>query len=72
MSLKPIILWSHKTGPNPWKVAIILEELGLPYVNKFLTLDEVKDEFYLGLDPNGRVPTIQDPNTDLTIWEVRI
>jgi len=25
------LTWSIRKGPNPWKVAIILEELGLPY-----------------------------------------
>lgn len=24
------------TGPNPWKVAIILEELNIPYTTKFM------------------------------------
>jgi glutathione S-transferase len=43
-SLKPIILYSHKSGPNPWKVAILFQELGIPYETKFL-------EF--GNGPNG-------------------
>ncbi|KAG5936206.1 hypothetical protein E4U59_005155 [Claviceps monticola] len=30
-SLEPLTLYSHAGGPNPWKVAIILEELSLPY-----------------------------------------
>jgi len=33
---KPITLWSHGTGPNPWKVAIVLEELGVSYETKFM------------------------------------
>ncbi|KAK4497658.1 hypothetical protein PRZ48_010311 [Zasmidium cellare] len=69
-SLKPITLWGHKTGPNSWKVAFILEELGIPYEHKFLQLAEMKEEPYEALNPNGRVPTIEDPNNDgLTIWE---
>ena len=35
-ALKPIILYTHKSGPNPWKVAILLQELNVPYENKFL------------------------------------
>lgn len=33
--LKPIKLYSHLGGPNPPKVAIILEELGVPYEQEF-------------------------------------
>ncbi|CAF9941178.1 MAG: glutathione S- transferase, nitrogen catabolite repression regulator [Alectoria fallacina] len=65
-----ITLWSHKGGPNPWKVAILLEELGLPYETKFLDMQtEVKAQPYTDKNPNGRVPTIDDPNTGITLWE---
>lgn len=66
MSLKPIHLYSHKGGPNPWKVAIILEELGVPYKTTF---PSVKEEPFLSVNPNGRVPAIEDPNTGITLWE---
>ena len=59
-------------GPNPWKIAILLEELGLKYELKLLEFPELKKEPYESLNPNGRVPTIQDPNTGLTIFEVRL
>ncbi len=29
--MQPLILHAHGTGPNPYKVAIALEMLGLPY-----------------------------------------
>ena len=46
---------SKSQGPNPWKVAIILEELGLKYENKFLTsMEEVKAKPYTDKNPNGR------------------
>ncbi|EOO03819.1 putative glutathione s- protein [Phaeoacremonium minimum UCRPA7] len=69
MSLKPITLWAHDSGPNAWKVAIILEELDVPYTVKFLEFPDMKKEPYVSINPNGRVPAIQDPNTGTTLWE---
>ncbi|OJD30524.1 glutathione s-transferase [Diplodia corticola] len=68
-SLKPIVLYSHATGPNPWKVAIILEELQIPYETKFLEFPEMKQEPYESINPNGRVPAIEDPNTGIKLFE---
>ena len=38
---KPIKLYSHAGGPNPWKVALILEELKLPYETQIMAFDDV-------------------------------
>lgn len=35
MSSQPFTLYSHKQGPNGWKVAILFEELGLPYKSEW-------------------------------------
>jgi glutathione S-transferase len=70
MSLTPLELWAHWGAPNPWKVCMILEVLNLPYKLHFLEFSDVKQPSYLALTPNGRLPTLQDPNTDLTLWEV--
>lgn len=67
--MKPIIHWSHAGGPNPWKVALIMEELGIPSETKFLDFVQVKQEPYLSINPNGRLPAIEDPNTGITLWE---
>ncbi|RYP48138.1 hypothetical protein DL768_005935 [Monosporascus sp. mg162] len=64
-----ITLYSHQYGPNPWKVVLILEELKVPYETKFIDFKHVKTEPYLSLNPNGRLPTIEDPNTGLMLWE---
>ncbi|KAL2067934.1 hypothetical protein VTL71DRAFT_16032 [Oculimacula yallundae] len=69
MSLKPITLWGYESGPNSWKVAIILEELKIPYIIKMLEFPEMKKEPYESINPNGRVPAIEDPNTGITLWE---
>ncbi|KAI0490131.1 thioredoxin-like protein [Xylaria cf. heliscus] len=68
-SLKPITVWGHTIGPNPLKVRMVLEELGLPYDFKLIEFEEMKQEAFLKVNPNGRVPAIHDPNTDLTLWE---
>lgn len=70
MSTTPVELWAHWGAPNPWKVCMVLETLAVPYVLHFLELTEVKQEFYTDLNPNGRLPTLKDPNTGLTLWEV--
>ena len=42
-------------GPNPWKVAIVLEELALEYETKFLEFPHgVKAPEYTVKNPNGR------------------
>lgn len=52
------------------KVRIVLEELEIPYTNELLSFAELKKEPYVSINPNGRVPAIQDPNTGITLWEV--
>ncbi|MDP2705934.1 MAG: glutathione S-transferase family protein [Burkholderiales bacterium] len=48
--------------PNGWKASIMLEEIGLPYTVKPIHLEQLeqKQEWYLKLNPNGRIPTIVD------------
>jgi glutathione S-transferase len=67
-----ITLYSHKQGPNPWKVAILLEELGISYEHKFLDFQsqEHKKPPFTDINPNGRVPAIVDhKNNDYKVWE---
>ena len=45
------------------KVAIILAELNIPYDWKVLEFNEVKNTSYTKVNPNGRLPAIEDPNT---------
>ncbi|KAI9732935.1 MAG: hypothetical protein M1818_007368 [Claussenomyces sp. TS43310] len=66
--IKPIKIWGQG-GPNPPKVGIILEELGLPYETIAIPFSDVKKPEYLAINPNGRVPAIHDPNTGVTLWE---
>jgi len=66
---KPIRVWLTPPGPNPWKVIFVLEELGLNYEFKSFRFDDVKKKPFTDVNPNGRVPAIEDPNTGLTLWE---
>ena len=58
--------------PNGWKVSIALEELGLPYTVHPLAFSkqEQKAEWYLKINPNGRIPAIVDrANDDFAVFE---
>ena len=58
--------------PNGWKVSIALEEMGLPYTVRALSLGklEQKEEWFLKINPNGRVPAIIDhDNGDFAVFE---
>lgn len=66
---KPIKLYGHALGPNPWKVAIIFEELGIPYETEYMDFSVLKQEPFISVNPNGRTPAIEDPNTGITLWE---
>jgi GST-like protein len=60
---RPIDLYYWPT-PNGWKISIMLEECGLPYVMKPVNIstgDQFKPEF-LAISPNNRMPAIVDPD----------
>ena len=52
----------YNTGPNSMKVALCLEEMGLPY--EAIPVDKMKGErfssFYLEINPNAKAPSIVD------------
>lgn len=56
-------LYSTAT-PNGVKVSIMLEELGLPYEAHYINIgqDESWTPEFLSLNPNGKIPSIIDPN----------
>jgi glutathione S-transferase len=67
-NLKPLTLHG-KGGANPPKVAILLNLLQIPYTYSSTSFANVKSPEYLAVNPNGRMPALQDPNTGLTLWE---
>jgi glutathione S-transferase/GST-like protein len=48
--------------PNGWKISIALEEMALPYEVRVIDFasQEQKTDWYLKLNPNGRIPTLED------------
>lgn len=73
-AVKPLILHAHATGPNPIKVAIVLELLSLDYTVKMWDFGDdasngVKGTTFLKINENGRVPALEDPNTGVVSWE---
>jgi len=83
--MQPIKLYSHSSGPNPYKVMIIMEELGLDYKVEMVDFAVIKQvrtlscgftqvlhalqKPFTDVNPNGRVPAIHDPNQEITLWE---
>jgi GST-like protein len=58
--------------PNGWKASIMLEEVGLPYTVHALRLDQLeqKQESFLRINPNGRIPAIVDRDAgDFPVFE---
>jgi GST-like protein len=58
--------------PNGWKISIALEEMGLPYTWRHIKLSEKeqKQDWYLKLNPNGRIPTLIDHDLeDFAVFE---
>lgn len=60
-----IVLYTTQT-PNGIKISITLEELGLPYkVEKIdISKDTQKEDWFLKINPNGRIPALTDTFSD--------
>ena len=63
-----ITLYTAPT-PNGWKISIALEEMGLPYEVKVIDFatNEQKSDWYVKLNPNGRIPALLDD--DFALFE---
>jgi glutathione S-transferase len=58
--------------PNGWKASIMLEEVGLPYEVHPIRLDQLeqKADWFLKINPNGRIPAIVDRDEgDFAVFE---
>ena len=56
--------------PNGWKISIALEEMGLPYEVRVIDFasQEQKADWYIKLNPHGRIPTLVDED-GFTLFE---
>ena len=67
-----VTLFSHRSAPNGFKVAVVLSELGIDYhtFNMDLQHHEERLPSYVELNPNARIPSIIDhDNDDFALWE---
>jgi GST-like protein len=53
--------------PNGWKISIALAEMGLPYELRVIDFaqNEQKSDWYLKINPNGRIPALVDDGFSL-------
>ena len=73
--MKPLLLHTMDLAwrPNPLKVAILLDQLEIPYSCKqWFTGTEkngVSGPILTKLNPFGATPVLEDPNTGIIVWE---
>jgi glutathione S-transferase len=67
--MKPIKIWGRANSGNVKKVLIVADELNIPYerIDAGMQYGIVDTPEYRKLNPNGKVPTIEDG--DLILWE---
>lgn len=70
VDIKPLKLYGDIYAVNAFKVMIALKVLGLPYEVIEIPYSETKSPAYVEVNPNGRLPSLVDPNNNnFTIWE---
>ncbi|KAI5807285.1 protein URE2 [Peziza echinospora] len=67
-------LYSHDTGPNGFKVAMIMNELGLKYRTVLLDFGTgptgMNTPYFESINPNARIPALVDHSRGgLVVWE---
>ena len=62
--------WNALADITYRKVCTILKELDIPYEHRMVEFPEAKQKPFTDVNPNGRLPAIEDPNTGIKLWEV--
>lgn len=67
--MQPIRIWGRANSGNVKKVLVVAEELAIPYerIDAGMQFGVVDTPEYRRLNPNGRVPTIEDGG--FVLWE---
>jgi glutathione S-transferase len=67
--MQPIRIWGRANSGNVKKVLVVAEELNIPYerIDAGMQFGVVDTPAYRKLNPNGRVPTIEDGG--FVLWE---
>jgi glutathione S-transferase len=55
-----LLLYNHPYSSNALKVRFALAELELPYETRHVPLEQPRPDWYLAVNPFGRVPTLVD------------
>lgn len=65
MTLKPLKLYTCAT-PNGLKLDIVVKMLGLEHERQNIDMskNEQKEDWFIKLNPNGRIPILVDPNNN--------
>jgi len=63
-------IWGRASSSNVMKLLWVCEELGIPYerVDAGGAFGRTREPDYLAMNPNARVPTIEEPD-GFTLWE---
>lgn len=72
MPTSGITLFTHRSAPNGYKVAVVLSELGIKYHVFHIDLEHHEERLpsYVELNPNARLPSIIDHDNDnFALWE---
>lgn len=48
---------------------MLLRHLNIAFDITLIEVNKLKSWPYTNVNPNGRVPSIEDPNTNITLWE---
>jgi glutathione S-transferase len=63
-------IWGRANSSNVMKVLWLCDELGIPYqrIDAGGSFGRTTEPFYLAMNPNSQVPTIEEPD-GYTLWE---